>query len=49
MITTATCYDTIMRLQQITCGHFTSDDGTIQELKTNRLDELIECLEEDRR
>jgi SNF2 family DNA or RNA helicase len=36
----------LMRLQQITCGHFKSDDGVIQELKSNRLDELVNVLGE---
>ena len=35
-----------MRLHQITCGHFVADDGTIQELKNNRLDELMDVLDE---
>ena len=36
----------IMRLHQITCGHFKSDDGTIQEVKSNRINELISVLDE---
>jgi len=36
----------LMRLHQITCGHFKSDDGKIQELKNNRLEELMSILEE---
>ena len=35
-----------MRLQQITCGHFTADDGTIQEMPNNRIDELLDLLYE---
>jgi SNF2 family DNA or RNA helicase len=35
-----------MRLHQITCGHFKSDDGTTQTLKSNRLDELMDVLSE---
>jgi SNF2 family DNA or RNA helicase len=35
-----------MRLHQITCGHFSADDGTIQEVKNNRLSELLDVLEE---
>jgi len=46
MITTANALTQLMRLQQITCGHFKADDGTIQELKSNRLDELINVLNE---
>jgi SNF2 family DNA or RNA helicase len=35
-----------MRLQQITCGHFVADDGTTQEIKNNRINELMDVLEE---
>ena len=35
-----------MRLQQITCGHFTADDGVIQDVKNNRMDELMNVLNE---
>ena len=30
-VTTKTALTQIMRLQQITCGHFTADDGTMQD------------------
>lgn len=36
----------LMRLHQITCGHFKSDDGKVQELKNNRIEELMSILEE---
>ena len=36
----------LMRLHQITCGHFKADDGTIQEFKNNRMKELLDLLEE---
>ena len=36
----------LMRLHQITCGHFKSDDGKTQELKNNRIEELMSILEE---
>jgi len=36
----------MMRLQQITCGHLKNDDGTITNLKNNRLKELLKVLEE---
>ena len=32
-MTTATVLTQLMRLQQITCGHFTADDGTVKEVK----------------
>ena len=36
-----------MSLHQITCGHFSADDGSIQEpIKNNRLAELLDVLEE---
>ena len=46
MITTANALTQLMRLQQITCGHIKADDGTTQELKSNRLDELMNVLNE---
>ena len=46
MVTTATALTQIMRLHQITCGHFTADDGSTQKIKNNRLDELMNVLEE---
>ena len=36
----------MMRLHQITCGHLRNDDGTITEIKNNRLKELINLLDE---
>jgi SNF2 family DNA or RNA helicase len=36
----------LMRLQQITCGHFTDDNGAIQSIKNNRIDELMSVLED---
>ena len=46
MVTTATVLVQLMRLHQITCGHFKSDDGTTQEIKNNRIEELMDVLEE---
>ena len=46
MMTTATVLTQLMRLQQITCGNFTADDGTMHELATNRLPELLDLLDE---
>ena len=45
-MTTVNALTQLMRLQQITCGHFKADDGTIQEIKSNRLTELMDVLEE---
>ena len=36
----------LMRLHQITCGHLKNDDETITEIKNNRIDSLLEVLEE---
>ena len=36
----------MMRLHQITCGHFKADDGTVKHLKNNRLDVLMQLLDE---
>ena len=46
MITTVNVITQLMRLHQITCGHFKSDDGVTQTLKSNRLDELMDVLSE---
>jgi SNF2 family DNA or RNA helicase len=43
---TMTVITQLMRLQQITCGHFVADDGSTQEIKNNRITELIEVLDE---
>ena len=45
-VTTMNALTQLMRLHQITCGHFAADDGTIQEVKNNRLDELMDVLDE---
>ena len=44
--TTMTVLTQLMRLHQITCGHFTADDGSVQEVESNRLKELMSILEE---
>ena len=36
----------LMRLHQITCGHFKADNGEVQHLKNNRIDELMSLLDE---
>ncbi len=45
-MTTQSAMVQLMRLHQITCGHFTADDGTIKEVKNERLDALIDILSE---
>ena len=44
--TTMTVLTQLMRLHQITCGHFTADDGSIQLIPNNRITELMNILEE---
>ena len=46
MVTTVNVITQLMRLQQITCGHFKADDGSMQEIKNNRITELMGLLEE---
>ena len=46
MVSTTTVMTQLMRLQQITCGHFTADDGSTQEIPNNRIDELMNVLNE---
>jgi SNF2 family DNA or RNA helicase len=46
MVSTAAVITQLMRLHQITCGHFKSDDGDVQDVKSNRLNELMDVLEE---
>ena len=36
----------MMRLHQITCGHLKNDDGTTTEIKSNRITELMNLLDE---
>ena len=45
-VTTVSVLTQLMRLNQITCGHFAADDGTVQEVKSNRLSELMDVLDE---
>ncbi len=44
--TTMTVLTQLMRLHQITCGHFTADDGSTQSVESNRLNELMDILED---
>tara|TARA_R100001591_G_scaffold24569_1_gene34608 strand:+ start:561 stop:1991 length:1431 start_codon:yes stop_codon:yes gene_type:complete len=44
--TTMTVLTQLMRLHQITCGHFTADDGGVQLIPSNRINELMDILEE---
>ena len=44
--TTMNVVTQLMRMQQITCGHFKADDGTTQEIKNNRITELVDVVDE---
>ena len=44
--TTMTVLTQLMRLHQITCGHFTADDGSEQKVESNRMPELMSILED---
>ena len=46
LASTMTVLTQLMRLHQITCGHFTADDGSTQPIANNRLNELINVLDE---
>jgi SNF2 family DNA or RNA helicase len=46
LATTASVLTQIMRLQQICCGHLMPDEGEIQLVKSNRLNELLDVVEE---
>ena len=43
---TVTVLTQLMRLHQITCGHFTADDGSTQPIENNRLNELMNVISE---
>ena len=43
---TMTVLTQLMRLHQITCWHFTADDGSVQLIDSNRIKELMNILEE---
>jgi len=44
--TTVNTLTQLMRLQQITCGHFTADDGSTHPIANNRITELMNVLDE---
>ena len=46
LATTASVLTQIMRLQQICCGFLQPDDGEVQPIENNRLNELLEITEE---
>jgi len=44
--TTVNALTQLMRLHQITCGHFTDDTGGTQPIENNRISELMDILED---
>jgi len=46
LATTASVLTQIMRLQQICCGFLTDDSGTMHQLPSNRLSELLDVIDE---
>jgi len=44
--TTQSVLTQIMRLQEICCGHLRTDDGEIQALPSNRMNEMLEVISE---
>ena len=46
VITTTNALTQLMRLHQITCGHFKSDDGATQAIPNNRLTQLLDVIDE---
>ena len=46
LATTQSVLTQIMRLQQITCGHLKTDEGEMLNLKSNRLNDLLDVVEE---
>ena len=46
LATTQNVLTQIMRLQQICLGHLTDDDGEMHKLKSNRMNELLDILDE---
>ena len=45
-MTAASVLTQMIRLHQITCGHVKTDDGEVKPIKSNRIKELLEVLEE---
>ena len=46
VMTAASVLTQIIRLHQIICGHVKTDDGEVKSIKSNRIKELLEVLEE---
>ncbi|UOF78050.1 ATP dependent DNA helicase [Caudoviricetes sp.] len=46
LLTSTSALTTLMKLQQIVCGHVKLDDGTVVDLANNRIDTLLSLIEE---
>ena len=46
MTTAASALAQMVRLHQITCGHLATDDGEVTQVKNNRINELLDVIEE---
>ena len=46
MTSAASALAQMVRLHQITCGHLATDDGEVTQVKNNRIDELLDVIEE---
>ena len=46
MTTAASALAQMVRLHQITCGHLATDDGEVTAIKNNRINELLDVIEE---
>ena len=46
LMTTQHVMTQLMRMHQVTCGHFKADDGQITNIKNNRITSLMQLLEE---
>ena len=46
MTTAASALSQMVRLHQITCGHLATDDGEVTQIKNNRINELLDVIEE---
>jgi SNF2 family DNA or RNA helicase len=46
MTSAASALAQMVRLHQITCGHLATDDGEVTQIKNNRINELLDVIEE---
>ena len=46
VMSTVNVMNQLMRLHQVTCGTFKADDGSVTQLENNRVQALMDCVEE---